>query len=75
MNRLIAGACALLTGLAACSTPPGSADLADEQVCINHFQNNPTEQARCRLDPALRPGSAPEADPAELPLRTGQPSD
>jgi hypothetical protein len=66
---------AVLIGLlGACATPAVPPQLTDEQVCLSHFENDPLEQARCRLDAGLRSGTPPDADPRQLPYDTGAPS-
>lgn len=64
----------LLAGLVGCATPAMPPELSDEQVCLSHFENDPVEQSRCRLDAGLRDGTPPDADPRQLPLDTGAPS-
>lgn len=62
---------AALAGLGACvSSEPISQAAAERQICLHHHQNSPEEQARCRLDPALRHGPLPEMTAKELPVRT-----
>ena len=52
---LAAGAgLAMAPALGGCVTAAGPPALSEEQVCLQHFENNPSEQARCRLDPVLR---------------------
>ncbi len=63
-----------LAGLSACATPAMPPQLTEEQVCLSHFENDPTEQTRCRLDAGVRSGTPPDADPRQLPLDTGAPS-
>lgn len=74
MPRTLLASAALLLALAACATPAVPPELSDEQVCLSHFENDPVEQARCRLDAGLRDGTPPDADPRQLPLDTGAPS-
>jgi hypothetical protein len=61
-----------LMALTACATPT-NAKLTDEQICRNHYENDPVERDRCSLDPGRRDGSPPQARPQDLPIRTDQP--
>lgn len=61
--------------VAACASDDASQKLSDEAVCMKHFENDPVERDRCRLDPELRRGTPPDVRPQDLPLRTGQISD
>jgi len=72
--RALMAVAGLLGLAAACATPAVPPELTEQQVCLSHFENDPVEQARCRLDPALRSGTPPDADPRQLPLDTGAPS-
>jgi hypothetical protein len=68
----------LALGLAAsacASDGKKEAELSQEQVCLAHFENDPVERDRCRLDASVRGDSVPDVRPQQLPLRTGQPSD
>ena len=58
--------------LAASGCVNNGATLTEEQACLYHHENNPEEQARCRLPPDLRDGSPPEMLPQELPVRTNR---
>lgn len=55
--------------LSGCISEPVSQHAADEQICLHHHEHSPEEQARCRLDPALRDGPPPDMSPKELPVR------
>lgn len=56
--------------LAACQTTPPQ--LTNEQVCLAHYENDPVERERCRINPEVSGGSPPDVSPHELPVRTGQ---
>lgn len=56
----------------ACQVGPETVELTDQQVCLDHFKNNPVERDRCLLPPELRSGSVPDARPQDLPVRSGQ---
>jgi len=56
--------------LAACQTTP--AELSAQQVCLAHYENDPVERERCRINPETSRGSPPDVTPQELPIRTGQ---
>ena len=74
VNAVIAAlGCAGVVGLSGCMTEPVSQRSADEQICLHHHENSPEEQARCRLNPALRDGPPPDMSPRELPVRVEQP--
>lgn len=73
MNRLclLVSGIAAATALAGCvSDEPLSQAAAERQICLHHHENSPEEQARCRLDPALRHGPLPDITAKELPVRT-----
>jgi hypothetical protein len=50
-------------------------ELSQETVCLSHFENDPVERDRCRLDASVRGDTVPDVTPQQLPIRTGQPSD
>lgn len=56
--------------LAACQTNPP--ELSAQQICLAHFENDPVERERCRINPDVSRGSPPDLTPQELPVRTGQ---
>jgi|GEM_PF-1284285 len=63
-----------LCGLAAAGcVAPGmnEIELTPEQACLAHFQNDPVEQDRCRLDARSRSGTVPDVPPMKLPIRSG----
>jgi len=66
----------LAATLGACATPgKPDAELTQEAVCLAHFENDPVERDRCRLDARVRGDSVPDVRPMELPIRTGQMGD
>jgi len=77
MQRLILAAPCIILGLAAgaCSVAPPAQELSLEQVCLQHFENDPVERDRCRMSAENRKGSVPDVEPQELPIRSGQLSD
>ena len=76
MRRLILAAPCLALGLLAggCISKPAQ-ELSREQVCLQHFENDPVERDRCRLNAANRGGSVPDVEPQQLPIRTKGPGD
>lgn len=70
---LAALGCAVAIGVSGCVTEPVSQRSAEEQICLHHHENSPEEQARCRLNPALRDGPPPDMSPRELPVRVERP--
>jgi hypothetical protein len=76
MQRLILATPCIALGLmtGACAGKP-TQELSLEQVCLQHFENDPVERDRCRLSAQNRGGSVPDVEPQQLPLRTGQVSD
>jgi len=72
--RALLAAAVLLGCVSACATPAVPPELSEQQVCLSHFENDPVERERCRLDAGLRDGTPPDADPRQLPLDTGAPS-
>jgi hypothetical protein len=66
----------LAATLGACATPgKPEAELTQEAVCLAHFENDPVERDRCRMDAKVRSDSVPDVRPMELPIRTGQMGD
>jgi len=66
----------LAAAFGACTTPgKPEAELSQEQVCLAHFENDPVERDRCRMDAKVRSDSVPDVRPMELPIRTGQMGD
>ena len=66
----------LAATLGACTTPgKPEAELTQEAVCLAHFENDPVERDRCRMDAKVRSDSVPDVRPMELPIRTGQMGD
>lgn len=63
----------LALALAGCSTPSGPAELTDQQICLDHFENDPVERDRCLLTPSNRTGTPPDMRPQDLPVRTRPP--
>ena len=75
MKRLILAVPCLAIGLAmsACSTGgKPETDLTQENVCLSHFENDPVERDRCRVDASVRSDTVPDVSPHQLPVRTGQ---
>jgi|LakMenEpi03Aug12_release.lakeMendotaPanAssembly.Ray.scaffolds.fasta_scaffold298854_1 hypothetical protein len=63
-----------LSGLAGAGcVAPGmnEIELTPEQACLAHFENDPVEQDRCRLDARSRSGTVPDVPPMSLPIRSG----
>ncbi len=74
--RIVAGAVVALCGLAAAGCQAGPApELSQQAVCLQHYENDPVERERCRLDPTVARGSPPDISPKELPVRSGQMSE
>ncbi len=66
----------LAVTLGACASPgKPEAELTQEAVCLAHFENDPVERDRCRLDARVRGDTVPDVRPMELPIRTGQMGD
>ena len=76
MQRHILAASCMSLGLlsAGCISPPAQ-ELSLEQVCLQHFENDPVERDRCRLSAENRRGSVPDVEPQQLPIRTKGPGD
>ena len=75
MSRTHTALTCIVLGLtaSACSTPGRpETELSQEQVCLAHFENDPVERDRCRLDASVRGDTVPDVRPMDLPLRTGQ---
>lgn len=73
MIRLVLAVAPLAILATACSTPgKPEAQLSQEQVCLAHFENDPVERDRCRLDAAVRGDTVPDVRPMDLPIRSGQ---
>ncbi len=71
--QLVLSCIVLGLGVSACSMPgKPESELSQEQVCLAHFENDPVERDRCRLDAAVRGDTVPDVRPMDLPLRTGQ---
>ena len=71
--RLILAVPAAMLGLAACTTPNGQpVELSQEAACLAHFENDPVERDRCRLDAAVRHDSVPDVSPQQLPIKTDE---
>jgi hypothetical protein len=70
---LLTAFAALAAGCANTGLP--ETELSQEQVCLAHFENDPVERDRCRLDPKVRGETPPDVAPLELPIRTGQMGD
>ncbi len=64
---------AAAVGLGGCVSDTVNQRSAEEQICLHHHENSPEEQARCRLNPALRDGPPPDMSPRELPVRVERP--
>jgi hypothetical protein len=64
---------AALIGMCSACATSGESKLTDEQVCRNHYENDPVERDRCSLKGDLKKGAPPQARPQDLPIRTGQP--
>lgn len=60
---------ALMAGACASGKPP--AELSQEAVCLQHFENDPVERDRCRQSAATRSDTVPDVRPQDLPIRTG----
>ncbi len=77
MKRLALAVLFVLAALAAGCVSDGTApqELTQEAACLQHFENDPVERARCRVPAQSRSDSVPDASPHQLPIRTGQPSD
>lgn len=73
--RPIALVAAGLLALAACATGGPPPQLTEQQVCLQHHENNPVERERCYQSPELRRGTPPDTRPQDLPVRSGQISD
>lgn len=75
-TRLALSVMALSLAAGGCASPGNpETNLSLEQVCLAHFENDPAERDRCRVDASLRHDTAPDVRPDQLPLRTGQISD
>lgn len=76
MQRHILAASCMSLGLLStgCISPPAQ-ELSLEQVCLQHFENDPVERDRCRLSAENRRGSVPDVEPQQLPIRTKGPGD
>jgi hypothetical protein len=73
MKRLILALPIIGLALSACASDGRpDAELSQEQACIAHFENDPVERDRCRLDASVRSDSVPDVSPHQLPVRTGQ---
>lgn len=69
-------ACLAVLALSACVSDDGlETELTQEQVCLAHFENDPVERDRCRLDARVRGDTVPDVAPMQLPIRTGQMGD
>jgi len=77
MKTTLASLIILSTALAGCVSDPmrPEAELTQEQVCLAHFENDPVERDRCRLDARVRGDTVPDVNPMQLPIRTGQMGD
>jgi hypothetical protein len=66
-----------VSALAGCVSDPmrAEAELTQEQVCLAHFENDPVERDRCRLDASVRGDTVPDVNPMQLPIRNGQMGD
>ena len=66
----------VFSALAGCaSNGRPEAELTQEQVCLAHFENDPVERVRCRLDASVRGDTVPDVNPMQLPIRNGQMGD
>jgi hypothetical protein len=66
----------LVSALAGCASDGRpEAELTQEQVCLAHFENDPVERDRCRLDARVRGDTVPDVNPMQLPIRNGQMGD
>jgi hypothetical protein len=75
MRLILAAPCIALGFLASgCISKPAQ-ELSLEQVCLQHFENDPVERDRCRLEAENRTGSVPDLQPQQLPVRTKGPGD
>jgi hypothetical protein len=75
MRLILAVSCTGLGLLAGgCASKPAQ-ELSLEQVCLQHFENDPVERDRCRLEAQNRSGSVPDLEPQQLPVRTKGPGD
>jgi hypothetical protein len=76
MNRLplFLAATAMALGPAACMSASGTKppELSQEQVCLQHFEHDPAQRARCTVDAAARSDTPPDVRPLDLPVRNGQ---
>ena len=74
MKRLILAVPCLAIGLgmSACASDGRPPELTQEQVCLGHFENDPVERDRCRVDASVRSDTVPDVSPHQLPVRTGQ---
>lgn len=69
-------ACLTVLALSGCVSDDGlEAELTQERVCLAHFENDPVERDRCRLDARVRGDTVPDVAPMQLPIRTGQMGD
>ncbi len=76
MKTAFASLIVLSAALAGCATDGlPEAELTQEQVCLAHFENDPVERDRCRLDARVRGDTVPDVNPMQLPIRTGQMGD
>ncbi len=81
MQRLILAGPSLTLGVLAFGVLAGGCvgkpaqELSLEQVCLQHFENDPVERDRCRLEAENRRGSVPDVEPQQLPIRTRGPGD
>jgi hypothetical protein len=73
MRLILAAALACLAS--ACATERPAQELSLDAVCLQHFENDPVERDRCKLDAANRAGTVPDVRPQDLPVRSGQVSD
>lgn len=74
-HPFLAAPCVVIGLLAGgCISKPAQ-ELSLEQVCLQHFENDPVGRDRCRLNAANRSGSVPDVEPQQLPIRTKGPGD
>ncbi|MDZ4760603.1 MAG: hypothetical protein SGJ21_05985 [Alphaproteobacteria bacterium] len=71
----LAVAALFLAVLAACASSPAPAELTDQKVCMQHYENDPVERDRCQLNAETRRGAPPDVRAQDLPIRSGQISD
>ena len=74
-SAVLWGCLTVAMGGAGCVAIDPERELTTEQVCLQHHENDPAEQERCRMGSSTRGGPPPDSRPQDLPIRSGNPSD